>query len=182
MKWRLFCAVAALLAVATVQAAPTGMTLPSYEELIAKYGAAARGEEEAPPSWSAAVAAGAAAAGEEEEGDALIQTGMTTRLPQGACEVCVYVVENKQMRQPFLCRGLKDPAYQQTCVSVLVSMMWWLENEVYWLNYGCQRSSESNSWSWVKPCPAHAVCSWMENLYDRQPFCPPDAHFKKPTS
>jgi hypothetical protein len=31
-----------------------------------------------------------------------------------ACEVCVYVVENKQMHQPFLCRGLKDPAYQQT--------------------------------------------------------------------
>lgn len=30
------------------------------------------------------------------------------------CEVCVYVVENKQMHQPFLCRGLKDPAYQQT--------------------------------------------------------------------
>ena len=34
------------------------------------------------------------------------------------CEVCVYVVENKQMHQPFLCRGLKDPAYQQT-VSIL---------------------------------------------------------------
>lgn len=35
------------------------------------------------------------------------------------CEVCVYVVENKQMHQPFLCRGLKDPAYQQTVSNLL---------------------------------------------------------------
>ncbi len=60
---------------------------------------------------------------------------------QGGCEVCVYVMENKQMRQPFLCRGLKAAQYQQACVSVLVSLMWWLENEVYWVNYGCQRQN-----------------------------------------
>ena len=30
------------------------------------------------------------------------------------CEICNYVMENKQMHQPFLCRGLKDPAQQQT--------------------------------------------------------------------
>jgi hypothetical protein len=36
------------------------------------------------------------------------------------CEVCVYVVENKQMHQPFLCRGLKDPAYQQTVSFLLL--------------------------------------------------------------
>ena len=50
---------------------------------------------------------------------------------EGGCEVCVYVLENKQMRQPFLCRGLKAAQYQQVCVSVLVSLTWWLENEVY---------------------------------------------------
>lgn len=43
-----------------------------------------------------------------------------------SCEVCVYVVENKQMHQPFLCRGLKDPAYQQsvsTCCGMSVSLL-----------------------------------------------------------
>lgn len=32
----------------------------------------------------------------------------------GACEVCVYVVENKEQHQPYLCRGLKDPNYQKS--------------------------------------------------------------------
>ena len=99
----------------------------------------------------------------------------------GGCEVCVYVVENKQMHQPFLCRGLKDPAYQQTCVTTLISLMWWLENQVYWINYGCQRqSTDGGSWEWVKPCPAHAVCSWIQNLYEREPFCPVDSKYRKP--
>ena len=36
---------------------------------------------------------------------------------EGGCEVCVYVLENEQMRQPFLCRGLKAAQYEQVCVS-----------------------------------------------------------------
>lgn len=102
-----------------------------------------------------------------------------TTAAAGSCEVCVYVLENKQMHQPFLCRGLKDPAYQQTCVTVLISMMWWLENQVYWINYGCQREG-GGAWEWVKPCPAHAICAWIQNLYDRQPFCPVDPKYRKP--
>lgn len=31
----------------------------------------------------------------------------------GACEVCVFVIENKEQHQPYLCRGLKDPNYQK---------------------------------------------------------------------
>ena len=31
-----------------------------------------------------------------------------------ACEVCTYVLENKEMLQPYLCRGLKEPAQQIT--------------------------------------------------------------------
>ena len=34
------------------------------------------------------------------------------------CEVCVYVMENKEQHQPYLCRGLKTPSQQQA-----VSMM-----------------------------------------------------------
>ena len=28
------------------------------------------------------------------------------------CSVCTYVLENKEVQQPFLCRGLQDPAQQ----------------------------------------------------------------------
>lgn len=97
----------------------------------------------------------------------------------GACEVCVYVVENKEQHQPYLCRGLKDPSYQQSCVQVMNSLMWWLTNEVYWLNYGCQRQM-NGAVEWVRPCPAHAVCSWIEQLYTRTPFCPADPYYQKP--
>jgi len=112
----------------------------------------------------------------------LVEVGSKVSVPQGGCEVCVYVLENKEQHQPFLCRGLKSPAYQQSCVSVLVSLMWWLENQVYWVNYGCQRQGASNNWEWVKPCPAHAICSFIQSLYDRSSFCPEDAKFRKPTA
>ena len=65
------------------------------------------------------------------------------------------------------------------CVEVLESLMWWLTNQVYWLNYGCQRTL-NRATEWVRPCPAHAVCSWIEHLYTRQPFCPADPYYQKP--
>lgn len=46
-------------------------------------------------------------AGQQQEG----QAAPTEQLV-GQCEVCVYVVENKEQHQPYLCRGLKDPSYQ----------------------------------------------------------------------
>jgi len=97
----------------------------------------------------------------------------------GSCEVCIFVVENKQQHQPYLCRGLKDPNYQKACVEVMESLMWWVTNEVYWLNYGCQRTN-NGAVEWVRPCPAHAVCSWIEQLYTRTPFCPADIAYLKP--
>ena len=111
-----------------------------------------------------------------------LELGAKTGAAQSACEVCVYVLENKQQHQPFLCRGLKSPSQQQTCVSVLVSLMWWLENQVYWVNYGCQRSGDGGAWEWVKPCPAHAICGFLQSLYDRSPFCPPDPKYRKPSA
>ena len=48
-----------------------------------------------------------------------------------ACEVCVYVVENKQMHQPFLCRGLKDPAYQQTVSGVFCLLLFCIYFNIY---------------------------------------------------
>ena len=48
----------------------------------------------------------------------------------GLCEVCMYVMENKMQHQPYLCKGLKDPHYQNICVQVMESLMWWISNQV----------------------------------------------------
>lgn len=98
----------------------------------------------------------------------------------GLCEVCMYVMENKMQHQPYLCRGLKDAHYQSTCVQVMESLMWWITNEVYWVNYGCQMN-QNGAVSWVRPCPASAMCSWLQHLYLRRPFCGPQSNFPKPT-
>ncbi len=41
----------------------------------------------------------------------LVQTG--AKAAASACEICIYVMENKAINQPYLCRGLKDPASQK---------------------------------------------------------------------
>jgi hypothetical protein len=190
----------------------------------------------------------------------------------GLCEVCMYVLENKMQHQPYLCKGLKDPHYQNICVQVscidkqrpsslhtppssasaaavdsalspclssasgcvgtrtrwltisvalcfsrlacqvMESLMWWISNQVrfytppaapdghlmivhsltshvarlllspvqvYWVNYGCQMN-QNGAISWVRPCPAHAVCSWLQHLYLRKPYCAADKNFPKP--
>lgn len=99
----------------------------------------------------------------------------------GSCEICTFVVENKDQHQPYLCRGLKDPNWQKNCVQVEESLMWWLTNEVYWLNYGCQHE-EQGAVEWVRPCPAHAVCSWISQPHGGEPYCPVDAAYTKPTA
>jgi len=97
------------------------------------------------------------------------------------CEVCTYIVANKEQHQSYLCRGLTSESQQKVCVQVLESLMWWITNEVYWLNYGCQRTSDSGATEWVRPCPAHVVCGWLEDLNTRKPFCnPPDPQYPKP--
>ena len=108
--------------------------------------------------------------------------------PNAGCEVCVHALENKNNNQPFLCRNIRHPKYQQDCVNVLVSLMWWLQSQTYWIHFGCFQNfgstgaaGKSNDWRWVKPCPPHAVCSWIKNIYDQQPYCPPaDDSFAKP--
>lgn len=185
------CALAITLFIATLANAKTTLFKPSelkFKDLIKKYGvkkviqahnlrhrAVVHGEKPVAAQSTKSMSL------LEVASKSRAQAQATLKGAAGGCEVCVYVVENKQMHQPFLCRGLKDPAYQQTCVTTLISLMWWLENQVYWINYGCQRNSGSGQWEWVKPCPAHAVCSWIQNLYERQPFCPVDPKYRKPS-
>ncbi len=99
--------------------------------------------------------------------------------PSGLCDVCTYVVENKLRRQPYLCRGLKDANYQKYCVQVLDSLLWWVENEVYWVNYGCERDNNGVK-EWVRPCPAAAICSWLQDFETKTTFCNPDPMYPKP--
>lgn len=97
------------------------------------------------------------------------------------CEVCTYLVTNKQQKQSYLCRGLTAESQQKVCTQVLESMIWWLNNEVYWNEYGCQRTTDSGATEWVRPCPAHVICGWIEDLNTRKPFCnPPDPQYPKP--
>lgn len=92
------------------------------------------------------------------------------------CEVCIYVMRNKIDQQPYLCRGLKDKAFQDECVKVLKSMMWYLENVVYMVNFGCAKESD-----WVSPCDPHAMCGFFGPVDDPEnTFCPPDPKFSKP--
>jgi len=96
------------------------------------------------------------------------------------CEVCVYILENKEQHQSYLCRSLQEQSQQKVCVQVLESLMWWVTNEVYWVNYGCQRNTETGGTEWVRPCPAHVVCGWIEDLNARKPFCNADPQYPKP--
>jgi len=98
---------------------------------------------------------------------------------ESSCQVCTYAVENKQRRQPYLCRGLKDPKYQQQCVRVLEALMWWNENQVYWMNYGCQREVNGVK-EWIRPCPSAVICSWIRDFETRDSFCPSEAEYPTP--
>ena len=61
-------------------------------------------------------------------------------------------------------------------------MMWWLENLVYWLNYGCKQATNGGGWEWVRPCPAEPICSWLKNLFDEKEYCPASTKYKQPSS
>jgi len=94
--------------------------------------------------------------------------------------VCAYVVDNKEQHQAYLCRQLSLPSEQRVCVRVLESLMWWITNEVYWLNYGCLWKTASAT-EWKRPCPSRVVCGWIEDLYARKPFCNANPEFPRPT-
>ena len=99
------------------------------------------------------------------------------------CTVCIYVLENKAARQPYLCRGLKEPSQQKICVYVLLSMFWWMDNVVYWTEYGCQKTVDGRS-EYVKPCPASAQCSWIKMITGDENgntgFCDESEEYSKP--
>jgi len=117
--------------------------------------------------------------GEDDEGGSADGGGGAASNAE-SCEVCVYILENKQQHQSYLCRSLTAKSQQQICVRVLESLVWWITNEVYWVNYGCQRKSPNGGTEWVRPCPAHVICGWIQDLYERKPFCNADPNYPTP--
>lgn len=87
----------------------------------------------------------------------LVETGSTLHVNTGAgiaepvelCEICQYVLNNKMQLQPFLCRGMEEPAEQRGCTVVMESMFWYLPNVAYWAYYGCQHNVGTTP-KWVR--------------------------------
>ena len=62
-----------------------------------------------------------------------------------------------------------------------MSLLWWLMNEVYWIQYGCQRKV-GDVWTWVRPCPAHVICGWLKTVDsgNEKPYCPDSPDYRRP--
>ena len=93
----------------------------SYETLAAKYGVQELTEEEKDEYIAKMVQPKSLAVQRTPASLLEVATTSKAKAVVGGCEVCIYVMQNKQMHQPFLCRGLKDPAYQQTVSSTSAS-------------------------------------------------------------
>ena len=99
-------------------------------------------------------------------------------LPRKRCEICVTVMMRKIAQVPFLCHGLEF--YFETCNDVLASILHWYPNVVYWsYTGGCKRQLATGE-VFVRPCPPHAMCSWLSSPNYNMPFCPYDNQYMAP--
>ena len=79
---------------------------------------------------------------------------------------------------PFLCHGLEF--YFETCNDVVASILHWYPNVVYWsYTGGCTKKGAVGE-TFVRPCPPHAICSWLASPNYNQPFCPWDGQYAAP--
>lgn len=98
------------------------------------------------------------------------------------CEICILIMQMKERGQPHLCAGL-NPDYFITCVENLESILRADKAVTYWLRSGCLHLDREGP-EVVKPCPAHAICAWVPNLFadvgvvsprnELAPLCPRD--------
>ncbi len=98
------------------------------------------------------------------------------------CEICILVMQMKERGQPHLCAGL-NPDYFVSCVENLESLLRADKAVTYWLRSGCMHLDREGP-EIVKPCPAHAICAWVPNLFEDvgivtprnelAPMCPRD--------
>jgi hypothetical protein len=118
----------------------------------------------------------------------LVETGAGTKAAAGVgkvhafCEICILIMQMKERGQPHLCAGL-NPDYFISCVENLESILRSDKAVVYWLRSGCMHLDREGP-EIVKPCPAHAICAWVPNLFadvgiisprnSLAPLCPRD--------
>eukprot|EP00696_Hemimastix_kukwesjijk_P009087 gnl/Hemi2/21520_TR7164_c0_g2_i1.p1 gnl/Hemi2/21520_TR7164_c0_g2~~gnl/Hemi2/21520_TR7164_c0_g2_i1.p1 ORF type:complete len:150 (+),score=53.63 gnl/Hemi2/21520_TR7164_c0_g2_i1:343-792(+) len=103
-----------------------------------------------------------------------------TNASKGECEICIYVLELKEQHKHPLCSSLKNSVqsdFYDTCVQTLEGLLMYDRWYVWWVYAGCIKRNEMGQLEKIRPCPAHAVCSWIYNPSSRRPFCPTDTHF-----
>merc|ERR1712048_1127851 len=89
------------------------------------------------------------------------------------CEVCMIVMERKEAQTTRgTCSGLEY--YSTVCNDVVTAAGNWMK----WINdwqfgSGCFKVTPVGLAA-AKPCPAHAICSWVLEKSTGRPFCPPD--------
>jgi hypothetical protein len=112
----------------------------------------------------------------------LVETGTGVGKVHAFCEICILIMQMKERGQPHLCAGL-NPDYFVSCVENLESILRSDKAVVYWLRSGCMHLDREGP-EIVKPCPAHAICAWVPNLFadvgiisprnSLAPLCPRD--------
>eukprot|EP00824_Muranothrix_gubernata_P016004 TRINITY_DN33332_c0_g1_i1.p1 TRINITY_DN33332_c0_g1~~TRINITY_DN33332_c0_g1_i1.p1 ORF type:complete len:239 (-),score=66.15 TRINITY_DN33332_c0_g1_i1:100-714(-) len=97
---------------------------------------------------------------------------------KGRCEICIFVLEEKEQHRHPLCSALRsNPVFYGTCVGVLEAMLMYDRWYVWWIYAGCIKRNGVGQLEKVRPCPAHAVCSWIYNPEDKRTFCPQDTNY-----
>merc|ERR1711871_1499033 len=110
------------------------------------------------------------------------KTGAGVGKVHAFCEICILIMQMKERGQPHLCAGL-NPDYFISCVENLESILRADKAVTYWLRSGCLHLDREGP-EVVKPCPAHAICAWVPNLFadvgivsprnELAPLCPRD--------
>lgn len=97
------------------------------------------------------------------------------------CEICMTAVQRREDYAPGSeCYGLDF--YHEICAEVLQSFVHWGRWVDVWLTeYGCMKVTPVGM-AIAKPCPGHAVCSWLTSPIDREPFCAADHTYRSPHS
>ena len=92
-----------------------------------------------------------------------VSAGTKVKKVHAFCEICILIMQMKQRGQPHLCAGL-NPDYFISCIENLESLLRADKAVTYWLRSGCMHLDREGP-EIVKPCPAHAICAWVPNLF-----------------
>eukprot|EP00939_MAST-03C_sp_MAST-3C-sp1_P001718 g1718.t1 len=94
------------------------------------------------------------------------------------CEPCIYALERYRLEYPIkhpdprsICIELYDLAektkkseYFAACEEMLTVLGLMGRNVDSWIRKGCWKTEPYGSESWITPCPAHVICSELEDL------------------